>query len=145
MVKQAGTPEAIERFRALADPNRYQANAQQHKDELVQQGERILLQHELTANDPNLPTAEKKQAIEHLEAAMESVLWRIGEIDAILASFKTGQEAGMNRQMRRKLAKQAKRLPKSVIAKVMAEGKPADSEEDEANGDDYEEEEYDTN
>ena len=105
VVKAAGTEAAIDRFRQLADPQRYQATAQQHKDELIAQGERILLQHELTSSDPNLAAAEKKMALRQLEQAMDSVLWRVGEIDQILASFKQGQEAGMNRQMRRKLAK----------------------------------------
>ena len=105
VVKAAGTEAAIDRFRALADPQRYQATAQQHKDELIAQGERILLQHELTSSDPNLAAAEKKMALRQLEQAMDSVLWRVGEIDQILASFMQGQEAGMNRQMRRKLAK----------------------------------------
>ena len=105
MVKMAGTVEAIERFRAIADPNRYQEVARSHKDELTQQGERILLQHELTSSDPALTKQEKRSVIENLERSMQSVLNRIEEIDEILASYKTGQQAGMNRRVRRQLMK----------------------------------------
>lgn len=102
---KTATLEAIERFRALADPERYRATAEQHKQELIQQGERIMLQFELTADDPNLDAAARDQMIANLEQAMASALWRIGEIDSIIAAYKAGQEAGMNRRTRRKLLK----------------------------------------
>ena len=105
MVKVSGTPEAIERFRTIADPIRYQDVAREHKSELTQQGERILLQHELTASDPALTKQERKSVLDNLERSMQSVLNRIGEIDAILESYKAGQQAGMNRKVRRQLMK----------------------------------------
>jgi hypothetical protein len=105
----AGTPEAIERFRTLADPDSYKSAATQRKQELIQQGERILLQHELTSNDPNVSETDKVVVVGQLETAMASVLWQIEEIDEILASFKAGQNAGMNRQLRRKMAKEEKK------------------------------------
>lgn len=108
MVKTAGTAEAIERFRAIADPARYQETAKGHKDELTQQGERILLQYELTDADPVLTPEERKSVLANLERSMQSVLNRIAEIDDILESYATGQQAGMNRKMRRKLLKDGK-------------------------------------
>ena len=99
------TPDAIERFRAIADPARYRANAEQHKQELIQQGERIMLEFELTADDPNMDEQGRDQRTTSLEQAMDSVLWRIAEIDSILAAFTAGAEAGMNRKARRKLMK----------------------------------------
>ena len=104
MTKPA-TSDAIERFRAIADPARYRANAEQHKQELIQQGERIMLEFELTADDPNVDETGRDQRITNLEQAMDSVLWRIDEIDNILAAYTAGAEAGMNRKVRRKLMK----------------------------------------
>ena len=106
--------EAIERFRAVADPDRYKKLAEQHKTELVQQGERIMLQYELSVGDPNLPEMERETMLENLETSMSSVLWRIAEIDEILASYAVGQEAGMNRAARRRLLKASKKVQVGV-------------------------------
>ena len=138
MAKTAGTPEAIERFRAIADPNRYQDVARQHKDELTQQGERILLQHELTASDPALTKQERKSVLENLDRSMQSVLNRIGEIDAILESYKAGQDAGMNRKIRRQLMKKgslskaagASSAKKPTLKVVEPEEEDEDDDED---------------
>ena len=139
MVKTAGTPEAIERFRAIANPDRYRQVAEQHKDELTQQGERILLQHELTSSDPALTKEEKRSVIENLERSMQSVLNRIEEIDAILESYATGQQAGMNRKVRRQLMKDGKL---SKAAGASSTKKPAlmvvDPEEDDDEGEELE-------
>ena len=48
---------SVARFRPKANPERYRATAEQHKAELLEQGERILLQYELTAGQPALAPA----------------------------------------------------------------------------------------
>lgn len=127
--------EAIERFRAVADPDRYKKLAEQHKTELVQQGERIMLQYELSVGDPNMPETERETMLENLESSMSSVLWRIAEIDEILASYAVGQEAGMNRSARRRLLRTQKKAektsdaPDAAAALVRAEDGAGDLEE----------------
>ena len=97
--------DLIERARAVANPERYKANAEQHRGELEQQCERILLQHELTKDDPNISPAEREALIGNCEQALTSVLWRIGEIDNILGAYDRGQQPGLNRSQRRRLLK----------------------------------------
>ena len=95
----------VERFRPKANPERYRANAEQHKAELVQQGERILLQYELAVGDPNLSDTDRKTVLGNIENSMASVLWRVNELDEILAAYELGHVAGMNRAERRRLLK----------------------------------------
>lgn len=140
MAKLAGQPDAIERFKVLADPERYKQTAQQHRDELIQQGERVMLQIELGESDPNMGAAERKAVRQQLNKTMESIMYRIDEIDAILKSFSLGAQAGMNRQMRRKLLRD-KSLNNAVAAGA-ASTKKANrmfANEDEAEADDEEE------
>ena len=145
MARAAGTVDAIERFCVIADPNRYQDVARQHKDELTQQGERILLQHELTASDPALTKQERKSVLENLERSMQSVLNRIDEIDAILESYKAGQDAGMNRKVRRQLIKKGSLAEAAGASNARAHNAPIQKPKPRAveDGEDDEEEDDD--
>jgi len=110
MVKQAGTEEAIDRFRRMANPERYRQGAEQTKDELIQRGEQLLLQYDLNEDDPNLNEKDRELVRGQIKDSIKSVMWRVAECDEIIESFKIGAEAGLNRAIRRKLLKENKKV-----------------------------------
>ena len=109
MVKAAGTEDVIERFRVMIDPQRYRGHSQQLKDELVSRGEQIAIEIDLSENDPMMNPEERSRVLGQLRQTLESIVWRIDELDDVVKSFDAGEQAGMNRKMRRALLKEAKK------------------------------------
>lgn len=100
----------LERMRALADPDRYKEALAQTRTEAVQQVERILVQYDLMADDPNLREDEREAVLENFEKALHSLEWRVKDIDESLAEFQEGQERGMNRRGRRAAGKAERKI-----------------------------------
>lgn len=112
MVKQAGTEEAMEEYkqhaelRAIQDPTRVKTLITEQRKELLTRGEQLLFQRDQNADDPNLPKDEREQSLGQIDIALESIYWRISDIDERLEAFAVGEEAGMsNRATRRRLVK----------------------------------------
>ena len=112
MVEQAGTEQAMEEYkqhaelRAMQDPQRVKEFITNQRKEFLTRGEQLLFQRDQNADDPNLPDDEREAALEQIDLALDSIYWRVSDIDERLEAFAIGEEAGMsNRATRRRLAK----------------------------------------
>ena len=149
MVKP-GNPELLERLRVLADPQRYKGMLKEQRTNYIQRAEQLLIERDLNEGDPNLQENERTSLLTNIDKALESLDWRIKEIDASLVAFQAGEQAGMNRKARRRLLKtegvakaagvaaavKGERAAKSV---VVATNEEASSEDDSAGSNDEEE------
>ena len=141
--------QTIERLRALADPESYKQQLQEIRTQLIRRAEQLLIERDLNDSDPNISPVEKEAVLGQIDTALTSIDFRITEIDESLAAFQTGQQAGMNRKLRRKLLKDKNLAEAAGASSAIADKRglvvvrPADedasSNDDSAGGDDEEE------
>lgn len=119
MSKKAGTVDNIDRFRKLINPERFRGELENIKNQLIQRGESLIIDFDLTASAPINEDNERDvevrdRTLDNYRNAINEIVRRIDEIDATLAEFDSGQDKALQRLSRSKSAANAARTIEDV-------------------------------
>lgn len=117
--KKAGTVDNIDRFRKLINPERFRGELENIKNQLIQRGESLIIDFDLTASAPINEDNERDvevrdRTLDNYRNAINEIVRRIDEIDATLAEFDSGQDKALQRLSRSKSAANAARTIEDV-------------------------------